>query len=304
MNDTVSLHQLPSLDPLKGFVAAARHLSFTRAATELFLTQSAISRQIQTLEEQLGLRLFERSTRQLRLTTEGEILFRAASDMLDRLGSVVASLQAAERKPRVTVSATIAFVSLWLVPRLSDFQARHPDIDVRISADNRVVDLEREEVDLAVRFTAPAEAPRGSRHLFDESVLPVASPAVAAALGGRLNAASLERATLLVFEDGSDFATLKWSAWLAALGLAGSQPQAMIQFNHYDQTVRAAEAGQGVALGRRALIADALAAGRLVPLVEQATAMDDRAYFLVRSGRPRTVAVDAFAAWMEDQAKL
>src|SRR5690242_4594243 len=114
---------LPALDPLKGFEAAARHLSFTKAAAELFLTQSAISRQVQTLEEQLGVKLFRREVRRLSLTPEGEVLHRAAAEMLARFGDVCAALRTTQRRPRVTVSASVGIASLWLVPRLAAFQA-------------------------------------------------------------------------------------------------------------------------------------------------------------------------------------
>lgn len=132
------LQRLPSLDPLKGFDAAARHLSFTKAAAELFLTQSAVSRQIQTLEEQLGVRLFRRETRRLVLTPEGELLHRVVIEILSRLTEVCAGLRAGRRRPRVTVSAAVGIAALWLVPRLSAFQEIEPDVDVRLSADNRI----------------------------------------------------------------------------------------------------------------------------------------------------------------------
>ncbi|MCC6658823.1 MAG: LysR family transcriptional regulator, partial [Rhodocyclaceae bacterium] len=174
--------RLPSLDPLKGFEAAARHLSFTRAAQELHLTQSAISRQIQTLEQQLGVRLFRREARRLALTAEGEVLRRAAVETLERLAEVCAGLRAGRRRPRVTVSAAVGIASLWLVPRLAAFQEAEPDIDVRLSADNRMVALAREDIDLALRYIAPDAAPSGASLLFEEEVFPVAAPRLAARL--------------------------------------------------------------------------------------------------------------------------
>ncbi|HEX8989995.1 MAG TPA: LysR family transcriptional regulator, partial [Rhodocyclaceae bacterium] len=191
------LRSLPSLDPLKGFEAAARHLSFTKAAAELFLTQSAISRQIQTLEEQLGVQLFRREVRRLVLTPEGEALQRAASEMLTRLAEVCAGLKAARRRPRVTVSAAVGISSLWLVPRLAAFQEAEPDLDVLISADNRMVDLEREDIDLALRYVSPDTAPPGATLLFNEVVFPVASPALAATLPAVLTVENFEGITLL-----------------------------------------------------------------------------------------------------------
>src|SRR5215471_9321122 len=132
--------RLPSLDLLKGFEAAARHLSFTRAAEELFLTQSALSRQMQTLEEQLGLPLFERRHRQLLLTDAGQVLQATAKAVLDQISQAVASIRRDRAVAPLTVSTNQPFASLWLIPRLSHFRARHPHIDVYISADNRIVD--------------------------------------------------------------------------------------------------------------------------------------------------------------------
>ncbi len=172
--------RLPSLDLLKGFDAAARHLSFTRAAEDLFLTQSALSRQIQTLEEQLGVALFERRHRELRLTDAGQILHISAKNMLDELSHAVARIRREQSSQPLTVSTNQPFASLWLIPRLSQFRERYPDVDVFISADNRVVDLERERIDLAVRYCTEAMAPPGSPRLFGERLVPVCSPSLAA----------------------------------------------------------------------------------------------------------------------------
>lgn len=297
------LHNLPSLDPLKGFEAAARHLSFTRAAAELFLTQSAISRQVQTLEEQLGVKLFRREVRRLRLTPEGEILYRAAAEMLARLADVCAGLKAAQRRPRVTVSAAIGIAALWLVPRLAAFQEIEPDLDVLISADNRMVDLEREDIDLALRYISPEAAPAGATLLFDEVVFPVASPKTAAGLPTVLRAEDLAKLTLLAFDNGTDMPWLSWQPWLQGLGLAQAKPQAVLQFNQYDQMIRAAEDGRGVALGRGPLVAQSIAAGRLQPLTDARRHVATRAYFLVRAPQGARVEVERFATWLIAEAQ-
>ncbi|HET7775845.1 MAG TPA: LysR substrate-binding domain-containing protein [Azospira sp.] len=297
---SLPLHRLPSLDPLKGFVAAARHLSFTKAGEELHLSQSAISRQVQTLEEQLGVALFQRSTRALHLTPAGERLYRSAGDLLSRLGSVVEEITASRRQPRVTVSTSIGVAALWLVPRLSGFQEKHPEIGVRISADNRAVDLEAEEVDVALRYSTPEAAPAGSLKLFEETLVPVASPTLAAALpdGPRLSAANLPHLTLLSFEDGRDYPWLRWEGWLSELAQTPPAAKGLLQFNHYDQCIYAARAGQGVALGRAPLIRDHLEAGRLVPLAPPRPTPGRRAYYLLRSTAAQRPEVEAFAGWL------
>ena len=295
--------RLPSLDPLKGFEAAARHLSFSKAAAELFLTPSAISRQIQTLEAQLGVRLFRRGVRRLALTPEGAVLHRATAEMLGRLADVCAGLAAAQRRPRVTVSAAIGIAALWLVPRLAAFQAAEPDLDVLISADNRMVDLEREDIDLALRYMAPEDAPPGATLLFDEVVFPVASPAVAAGLPAVLGAEDLARLTLLDFESGGATPWLSWEPWLLTLGLAAARPKAVLRFTQYDQMIRAAEDGRGLALGRGPLLADSIAAGRLQALTDARARIAARAYYLLTASAAPRSEVARFAAWLVGEAR-
>ena len=143
---------LPPLDLIQGFEAAARNLSFTKAAEELFITQSAVSRQIRGLEEHLGIALFERRHRALVLTDQGRVLYQAAADLLERLQGVTDRLRADGAAPHLTVTTTSGFASLWLIPRLRGFTAVHPDVDVRISASYKLVPLERSLVDVAVRL--------------------------------------------------------------------------------------------------------------------------------------------------------
>ncbi len=296
------LRSLPSLDPLKGFEAAARHGSFTKAAAELFLTQSAISRQIATLEEQLGVRLFRREVRRLTLTPEGEILQRAVGETLSRLAEVCAGLKAARRRPRVTVSAAVSIASLWLVPRLAAFQELEPDLDVLISADNRLIDLDREGIDLALRYVAPETAPPGAVALFEELVFPVASPRLAATLPAVLKPEHLAQLTLLAFESGNKTPWFEWEPWLQGLGLGQAAPQAVLRFNQYDQLIRAAEDGRGLALGRGPLVAQSIAEGRLVALGD-ARHRVERTYYLVRGPAGMRPEVDRFAAWLVAEAK-
>jgi DNA-binding transcriptional LysR family regulator len=297
------LYRLPALDPLKGFDAAARHLSFTRAAAELFLTQSAISRQIQTLEAQLGVKLFRREARRLSLTPEGEVLQRAVREMLARLVEVCAGLKAAQRRPRVNVSAAVSIASLWLVPRLAAFQEIEPDVDVRLSADNRMADLEREDIDLALRYIAPEAAPPDAALLFEEEVFPVAAPGLAAKLPAPLRAEDLANVTLLAYEDGGKAPWLSWEPWLVGLGLAHARPKAVLQFNQYDQLIRAAEDGRGIALGRGPLVAKLIAAKKLKPLGGPRRRIAARAYFLVRARRTLRPEVERFAAWLLAEAR-
>src|SRR5262245_46137882 len=169
---------LPPLDLIQGFEAAARTLSFTKAAEELFITQSAVSRQIRGLEDHLGVALFERRPRSLLLTERGRILHRAATEFLERLQETIERLRADSGTPHLTVTTTGGFASLWLIPRLRTFTGLHPDVDVRISASYKTVNLERNLVDVAVRYCKAEEAPEGAVRLFGEELFPVCSPAL------------------------------------------------------------------------------------------------------------------------------
>jgi DNA-binding transcriptional LysR family regulator len=171
-----ALRSLPSLDFLKGFEAAGRLLSFTRAAEELFVTQSALSRQVQALEEALGAPLFVRRHRALSLTPAGAAFHRDIVAALNAIAGAAEAARGAVRAPGVTLSTTVSFASLWVIPRLANFRERHPDAEVYISADDRLVDLARGEVDVAVRYLPDAKAPEGAIRLFGERMMPVVSP--------------------------------------------------------------------------------------------------------------------------------
>jgi LysR family transcriptional regulator, glycine cleavage system transcriptional activator len=297
--------RLPSLGLLKGFDAAARYLSFTLAAKDLFVTQSALSRQIQTLEEQIGAPLFERRHRALRLTSAGQILHATAKNVLDELTLAVAKIRREQTSLPLTVSTNQPFAAMWLIPRLSRFRARRPAIDVFISADNRIVDLERERIDLAVRYCSEATAPLGSPRLFGERLLPVCSPALAADPSRPIRRPEdLARHVLLHIDDENGrYPWLNWSAWLAAVGVRDLAPVGSLRFNHFDQVMQAALDGQGVALGRIPLIDSLLKQNRLVaPLRGKYTT--SRAYFVIRGPQAalRPEAQD-FIDWLIEEAK-
>lgn len=296
---------LPSLDLLKGFEAAARHLSFTRAAAELFVTQSAISRQIQTLEDQLGVALFRRRHRELLLTEAGQTLFRTSGEILRMLRDTAAKLQNA-RGGMLTVASTISFASLWLVPRLNDFRRLHPEIDVRIAANNEIQDLEREGIDLAVRYSLRKSAGENADILFGEIVLPVCSKELLA--GATLKSPQdLSRYVLLHLDEAESNAPwLTWNVWFELVRAEGVTPAGSLRFSHYDQMIQAAVDGQGIALGRRPLVDRYIRTGELVaPFGKRfmSPPKDARSYFIVvpptSSTRPE---VAAFSGWLKQQA--
>jgi DNA-binding transcriptional LysR family regulator len=295
---------LPSLDLLRGFEAAARNLSFTRAAEELFVTQSAISRQVKTIEDHLGVALFARRHRALALTDAGHELYRATAQALRQLSDTAGRIMQRGAGRTLTVTATIGFASLWLIPRLTDFRSQRPDIDIRIAANNEMLDLEREGIEVAIRYCMPKAAPEGAVKLFGEVVLPVCSPKLLTRAAPLATPEDLRYHVLLHYERPDGAAPwLNWTVWLETMQLAGLKPAGSLRFSQYDQTIQAAIDGQGVALGTSPLVRQPIKQGRLIaPLARKFES--SRAYYLVISadaaGRPE---VKDFAGWLLRQAK-
>jgi LysR family glycine cleavage system transcriptional activator len=297
-------HSNPSLDLLRGFEAAARHLNFTRAADELFITQSAVSRQIKALEERLGIPLFVRQAKGLRLTEAGAQLYHAVSSALRQVNVAMDGLSRRTRSSLVTVTSTLSFCSLWLIPRLGQFHKAYPAVEVRIAANDRVLNLERERIDISVRYCPQNAMPKGATWLFDEQLLPVCSPALLDLPGRPLREPTdLVHHMLLHLDDLDNPAPwLTWRNWLEAAGVASLRPAGSLTFNYFDQMIRAALAGHGVALGRTVLVQDLVQDGSLVaPFVRRVGT--DRGYCLVEAaharGRPE---VAQFAKWITDTA--
>ena len=239
-----------SLDLLRAFRAAGGHLSFTRAARELFVTQSAVSHSVHALEEQLGQALFHRVNRALKLTHAGEALYRAADDALNLIDAATDRLVASGRTLGVTT--TVALASAWLVPRLRDFARANPDTDVRIVASNDRIDLEREHLDLAIQFVPSWETPPGAERLVDYLQFPVCSPTLARSRSNPLRVpADLARHVRLDFETivyGRPW--YDWEHWSNAKQLGSIRPARTMRFSHYDQVIQAAINGSGVAIGK------------------------------------------------------
>ena len=273
---------LPRLDLLRTFEAAARTLSFTRAADELSLTQSAVSRQIQQMEEGLGVALFERQHRALALTNAGQLMNRAVVDCLERLRDATASVRATTRARQVSVTTTPGFASLWLIPRLARFGANHPQVDVRVSATLDALDLERGHIDVAVRFCKTSDGQ--GKPLFEETVLPVCAPQLLKDRSRPLKApGDLVHHTLLAIEVAHDAApTADWAPWFEIMGLGELHGKNTLLFTNYSDAVAAALAGQGVAIGRLPLIAELMREGKLVAPFRGTSSLR-RAYFVLAS---------------------
>ena len=297
-------NDLPPLDALRAFDAAARHLSFTRAAEELFVTQSAVSKQVIALESALATRLFERKTRALGLTAAGERLRRATETAFAELRRAAEDLRGGD-EPTVTLATTQSFASFWLIPRLADFRRRHPGIDIRISIDTRLVDLERGRFDAAVRYLQDRKAPATALRLFGETVLPVASPDyLKKSVRPLEKPPDLVHHILLAYEDEDQRRPwLSWPAWLEMAGVADLRPAGSIAFNQYEPAIRAAVDGQGVALAMLALVADLLKTGKLVAPLPQRFSNPRSYYLLLAQRAAANPALAPFCAWMAAQIK-
>lgn len=293
-----------SLDLLRGFEAAARLLSFTAAAAELHLTQSAVSRQVQQLEEQLGVKLFERRTRALLLTGPGERYYREVSKALALLREATSAVRV-QSTPVVRVATTVTFASMWLVPRLAQFQAEHGDIAVHVVADNTMRDLERHGLDASIRYCPQETAGPDAICLFGEEVAPVASPALLKGRNIRTPEDLLQLPLLDIDDPNSATIWLSWKVWCEAMKLERPREGRGLTFSHYDQIMQAAIAGQGVALGRFPLVAPLLADRRLVkPLKDKRFATrSHRAYWLLVSPAAQREEVKVFTDWIRAQAR-
>ena len=254
------MRRLPPLAALRAFEAAARHLSFKRAAAELAVTPTAISHQIRLLEDQIGLKLFERRPRLLLLTPEGQRLYPVLRDGFDAFARAMASLNTRRSRTVVTLSATRAFTSRWLVPRTTSFAVAHPDMDLRLHAADEPVDFRGATVDVAIRYGRGSFPGLKAEELFRSEFAPVASPHL-----GLREPGDLRRQTLIHFEwYRTDRETPIWPRWLARAGMRNLEPRAELTFTDESHAIQAAIAGQGVALLDLMLVSDELASGALV----------------------------------------
>ncbi len=258
--------RLPPLNSLRAFEAAARHLSFTKAAEELNVTQAAISHQVKALEDHLGVLLFRRLNRALALTEAGRGLLSPAREAFDLLDVAVQRLRQAEAGGPLRVSVLSSFAAKWLLPRLVRFRALHPDIDVLVSADDRLVDLERDEIDVGIRYGAGGYPGLRVDWLLGDEILPVCAPSLLEGPHPLRGPADLKHHTLLHDEVSGTADSPDWRVWFRAAGLknGGIDPERGPGYSHMAMVLEAAIAGEGVALGRLSLACDDLRAGRLV----------------------------------------
>jgi LysR family transcriptional regulator, glycine cleavage system transcriptional activator len=291
------MRRLPPLSALRAFEAAARHGSFKRAASELAVTPTAISHQIRSLEEHVGLPVFQRQVRKVVLTAAGAQLYPVLRDGFDAFESALDRLMPKTKRPQVTISATTAFTAKWLVPRVSGFQTQHPDIDLQLHASDSAVDLTENGVDLAIRYGPGPYPGLAPEVMFADNFAPVVNPRL-----GVVTQQDLSKTPLIHFQwRRVDPLNPTWESWFAASGLPWSPSHPQLRFSDESHAIQAAVAGQGIALLSLALLRDELAAGQLVqpfgPIIPGHT------YHLVRrADRAPHTAIEIVMAWLRAEA--
>jgi LysR family glycine cleavage system transcriptional activator len=292
------------LNALRAFESAGRHLSFTKAAAELNVTPAAIGHQVKALEELLEVPLFHRLTRALRLTQAGQAALPPLRDGFDKLAEAVDLLRAHETRGAITVSLGPAIAAKWLVPRLDRFRAAHPDLDVRLDATDKLVDFQRDNVDLAIRYGGGDYPGLEAERLSSEEIFPVCSPKLLDGPEPLEKPDDLRHHTLIHLEwDSEDVTAPTWHMWLLAAGIHDIDFTRGPAFSMRALALQAAIEGQGVALASSFLVADDLAAGRLVvPFDLSVCDPLDFAYHIVVSKRTADLPkVVAFKTWLLDE---
>lgn len=290
--------QLPPLNALRVFEAAARHGSFVRAAEELHVTSAAVSQQIKLLEDYLGVVLFKRG-KTLTLSESSSAVLHLISDAFDQMERAMTKLRVDSMTGPLVVSAPSAFAARWLIPRMEDFHARHPAVELHLLATQRLVDFSIEDVDVAIRFGAGNHPDLLVERLMPEMIVLVAAPSLAQSIK---TLAELARSNLLEddwhIENG---AFPDWETWLTTLGVGNTRLR-IRRFSDATLTIQAAMAGLGVALAWHSLVVDDLKAGRLVQLLDR-TIQTTLGYHLVMPKNHATLGkVIAFRTWLFDQA--
>ncbi len=291
------MRRLPPLNALKAFEAGARHLSFTKAADELNVTQTAVSHQVRLLEEHLQVRLFRRLTRKVELTTEGRLLLPGLSEGFDRLAEAVALVGQHSDERVLTVSVTPSFGSKWLVGRLPRFWRSHADIELRIHHTMDLVTFGRDETDMAVRYGSGQWPGLSAEYLLSVDLVPVCSPRLLEQGPKLEEPADLANHTLLHEEDYEE-----WSQWLTSAGAEQVEPRRGQVLDDGWVMIQLAINGEGVALGSLALVADDLRAGRLVSPFDLRLSTGSAYHIVYPQGALNDPKVRTFRDWLLQEA--
>jgi LysR family glycine cleavage system transcriptional activator len=298
--------RLPPLNSLRAFEAAARHLSFAKAAEELHVTPAAVSHQIKALEAHLGTKLFRRMNKAVLLTDAAQILLPGVRDGFDRLAQAVGKLAGRDAANVLSVTVTPSFGARWLVPRLERFRARHPEITVRFDASERLVDFTRDPIDMGVRYGSGSYAGLEATLLIREEVFPVCSPRLLQGPHPLRVPGDLKHQVLIHTDwDARDDTSPDWRMWLLAAGAPDVDPTQGLMFGETNLAMHAAIEGQGVVLSSNVLADNDIAAGRLVRLFDvDLKTSGGFGYYVVAPkatfGLPK---IAAFRDWLLAEAK-
>ena len=294
----MNYRKIPPLRALRAFVVSAKHLSFTRAAEDLYVTQAAVSLQVKQLEEFLEIQLFTRGSRSLTLTEQGTTYLHDVRIALEELATATERVTRRNRNVELVVSTLTSFAERWLIPKLADFQQAHQDMDIRISATEWVVDFDRDAVDLAIRYGRGEWPDTNSTLLMREEIFPVCSPKLCEGSKVPCLKENLNKFTLLH----DDHAREDWLQWLDVAGVKNVNSQKGLSFSHSSMMLEAAAQGMGLALGHTPLIQDDLNSGRLVKPFETSMA-GEMAYYIVTPTGAKNNLADVFRDWLLDQAR-
>lgn len=289
--------RLPPLTSLRAFEAAGRHLSFTKAAEELTVTQAAISHQVKALEEHLDAALFLRLPRQLELTKAGKILLPVVRNSFDRISDSVAKLNSEVSSKALTIRLAPSFATKWLSPRLDDFRRLHPDIDLSLNLGNEPVDFRRQPVDIAITYGKGDWKGVVSEHLLSIDFYPVCSPAIMQGDHPLITPGDLRHHTLL-----HDTNHKHWSDWLDLAGASDVDPNHGTVVDDTNVLIQATMDGLGVALGSTLFVADRLASGKLVKPFETTLHSDFAYYVVCPKPHLKKTPVAQFRSWLLNQS--
>lgn len=300
--------ELPPLEPLVAFEAAARLLSFTLAANELSLSQAAVSQRIRNLEEYLGTALFVRRHKSVHLSPAGREFQHTVASTLRQLASATAELRAPQGRTRLTVAADQSIASMWLMSRLPGFQQLYPEISIRLIASDDEQDCLDSDIQLAIIHGNGVWQNHGSEKLFDEEVFPVCSPAFLTNKHSHTEVLldcpeDLVDQVLLELED-NRWDWMNWRGWLSASGIDVPTSHRSFRINSYPLVIDAAKNGQGIALGWRYLVDDDLRSGALIKLLNHSVHTDFGYYFVWPASKPLSPAAHNFRQWAIDQLAL
>jgi LysR family glycine cleavage system transcriptional activator len=295
--------RLPPLNALRAFEAAARHLSFNAAAAELNVTPAAISHQIKALEADLGVKLFRRLNRAVRLTDAGQACLPGLRDGFERIAEAVARARQGDSVGILTVTASPAIAAKWLLPRLERFHARHPGIDLRIDASMHMVDLIREDVHVGLRYGTGNYPGLHTELLLRSEVFPVCAPALLKGKHPLRKPEDLRHHTLIHDETTTlDPRGPDWAMWLRAAGVANIDTSHGLHFNQVALALDAAINGRGITLARDVFAAEDLATGRLVRPFGKAMPVDFAIYVVIPPALVAAPKVKAFHDWLFEEA--